>query len=109
MASFFALEIAQFPKDNNGNTKWPLGRVSGLLCESFDSLDYSLNHSLNTDSWDLLRRIPYLTVRGVQDCIIYKPVENSPRDLSPKAVFVAGTMGSLYSYFGSPKARLRLV
>jgi hypothetical protein len=32
MASFFALAIAQFPKDSSGNTRWPLKYVSGLLC-----------------------------------------------------------------------------
>src|SRR5271163_1435614 len=34
MASYFALGVAQFPKDENGNTEWPLHYISGLLCKS---------------------------------------------------------------------------
>ena len=34
MSSFFAIGIAAFPKDNiTGETNWPLGIVTGLLCK----------------------------------------------------------------------------
>ncbi|KAK9423995.1 putative Ankyrin repeat protein [Seiridium unicorne] len=31
MASFFALDIDKFPKDDDGDTNWPLGLVVGIL------------------------------------------------------------------------------
>lgn len=33
MATFFALSIAQFPKDSSGMTSWQLHQVSQYLCE----------------------------------------------------------------------------
>ena len=38
LASFFALDVQQFPKDASGSISWQLGHVSGYLCKHPDSV-----------------------------------------------------------------------
>lgn len=35
MASFFALAIDKFPKGEDGNTRWPLSYICGLICKFY--------------------------------------------------------------------------
>ena len=52
MSSFFAIGIAAFPKDDTtGETNWPLGVVTGLLCKFPSILGiFAETHLANTFS-----------------------------------------------------------
>ncbi|KAH8766931.1 hypothetical protein F5882DRAFT_510319 [Hyaloscypha sp. PMI_1271] len=85
MASFFALAIAQFPKDHSGNTSWPLKYVSGLLFGisfgvSLPFIFLAFNIRWVTTPWNYLRHIGI----KVLVIILLRPLRNS------KSWFVKG-------------------